>query len=55
MGVQVAKHLTADGLSGDVTTRSWAASNRVMGLWRSAIGKKIVMTVTGLVLSRPRE
>lgn len=48
--MQNAKHLTAAGLHSDVATRSGVASNRVMALWRTVIGKKIVMAITGLVL-----
>ena len=48
--VEDAKHMTAVGLRGDATTRSKVASNRVMALWRTVIGKKIVMAVTGVVL-----
>lgn len=40
--MQNAKQLTA--------TRSEVASNRLMALWRTVIGKKIVMAVTGVVL-----
>jgi succinate dehydrogenase / fumarate reductase cytochrome b subunit len=35
---------------GDATARRVVASNRVMTLWRTAIGKKVVMAVTGVVL-----
>ena len=45
-----AKHLRAVGLREVATTRSGVASNRVMTLWRTVIGKKIVMAVTGVVL-----
>ena len=48
--MQNAKHLTAVGLDGDATKRSKVAGNRVMALWRTLIGKKIVMAVTGVVL-----
>lgn len=37
-------------LGGDAMTRSVVASNRLMALWRTVIGKKVVMAVTGLVL-----
>jgi succinate dehydrogenase / fumarate reductase, cytochrome b subunit len=37
-------------LGGDAMTRSVVASNRLMALWRTMIGKKVVMAVTGLVL-----
>ena len=40
--MQNAKQLTA--------TRSEVASNRLMALWRTVIGKKIFMAVTGVVL-----
>ena len=48
--MQNARHMTAAGLNGDVTTRNKVADNRVMALWRTVIGKKIVMAVTGVVL-----
>jgi succinate dehydrogenase / fumarate reductase, cytochrome b subunit len=35
---------------GDAMTRGVVASNRLMALWRTAIGKKVVMAVTGVVL-----
>jgi len=37
-------------LEGNVITRDVVASNRVMALWRTMIGKKIVMAVTGVGL-----
>ena len=37
-------------LRGDAMTRSVVASNRVMAFWRTMIGKKVVMAVTGVVL-----
>jgi len=48
--VENAKHLNAVELRGAATTRSSVAGNRVVALWRSVIGKKIVMAVTGVVL-----
>jgi succinate dehydrogenase / fumarate reductase cytochrome b subunit len=42
--------MTAVGLNGDEAKHRNAASNRVMALWRTVIGKKIVMAVTGVVL-----
>jgi succinate dehydrogenase / fumarate reductase cytochrome b subunit len=48
--VQDPKHLRAASLGSDATTRSAFATNRVMALWRTVIGKKIVMAVTGVVL-----
>ena len=48
--MQNAKHLTAVGFDGDVTERSKLASHRVMALWHTVIGKKIVMAATGVVL-----
>ena len=48
--MQNTKHLRAIGLGGDATTRRTLATNRVMALWHTVIGKKIVMAVTGLVL-----
>ena len=47
--MQNAKHLRAAGLNGDVTKRSEVAGNRVLALWHTVIGKKIVMAVTGVV------
>ncbi|MDB5909851.1 MAG: hypothetical protein JWP34_3965 [Massilia sp.] len=35
---------------GDATTRSMVANNRVMAFWRTMIGKKVVMAVTGVAL-----
>ena len=37
-------------LHGDAMTRSVVASNRLMAFWRTMIGKKVVMAVTGVVL-----
>lgn len=48
--MQNAKHLTAVGFDGDVTGRGKLASHRVMALWHTVIGKKIVMAATGVVL-----
>jgi succinate dehydrogenase / fumarate reductase cytochrome b subunit len=49
--MQNAKHLNpAVHLGGDAMTRSVVASNRLMALWRTVIGKKVVMAVTGVVL-----
>ena len=49
--MQNAKHLNpVVHLGGDAMTRSVVASNRLMALWRTVIGKKVVMAVTGLVL-----
>jgi len=48
--MQNSKQMTAVGLNGDVTKRSKVAGNRVMALWHTVIGKKIVMAVTGLAL-----
>jgi len=48
--MQNSKHMTAAGFSGNVTRRNKVAGNRVMALWRTVIGKKIVMAVTGAVL-----
>jgi len=46
-----AKHLNPVGhLHGDAMPRSVVASNRVMALWGTVIGKKVVMAVTGVVL-----
>jgi len=42
--------MTAVGLNGDTTKRRKVATNRVMALWRTVIGKKIVMAATGVVL-----
>jgi succinate dehydrogenase / fumarate reductase, cytochrome b subunit len=51
VGMQNAKHLNpVVHLGGDAMTRSVVASNRLMALWRTVIGKKVVMAVTGLVL-----
>ena len=47
--MQNAKHVNAVDLRG-ATTASSVAGNRVMALWRTVIGKKIVMAVTGVVL-----
>src|SRR5258705_1430303 len=48
--MQNSKHMTAAGFSGNVTRRNKVAGNRVMALWRTVIGKKIVMAVAGAVL-----
>jgi succinate dehydrogenase cytochrome b subunit len=49
--MQNAKHLNpVVHLGGGAMTRSVVASNRLMALWRTVIGKKVVMAVTGLVL-----
>jgi succinate dehydrogenase / fumarate reductase, cytochrome b subunit len=49
--MQNVKNLTpAVHLHGDAMTRGVIAGNRVMTLWRTVIGKKIVMAVTGVVL-----
>ena len=45
-----AKHLKAVDLRGAGTTVTTVVGNRVMALWRTVIGKKIVMAVTGVVL-----
>ena len=37
-------------LDGDALTRTVVAGNRVMALWHTMIGKKVVMAVTGVVL-----
>jgi succinate dehydrogenase / fumarate reductase cytochrome b subunit len=37
-------------LDRDATTRSVVVSNRVTALWRTVIGKKVLMAVTGVVL-----
>jgi len=42
--------MTAAGLNGDMTKQSKIATHRVMALWRTVIGKKIVMAATGVVL-----
>jgi hypothetical protein len=34
-------------IDGDVMTRNLVASNRVMALWNTIIGKKVVIAVTG--------
>jgi hypothetical protein len=34
----------------DAMTRGVVASNRVMTLWHTVIGKKVVMAITGVVL-----
>ena len=48
--MQNLKNLTpAVHLHGDAMTRGVVASNRVMTLWRTVIGKKVVMAVTGVV------
>jgi succinate dehydrogenase / fumarate reductase, cytochrome b subunit len=45
------KHLNlAVHLGGKAMTRGVVASNRLMALWPTVIGKKVVMAVTGLVL-----
>ena len=48
--MQNTKHLRTIDLGGDATTQRTLATNRVMALWHTVIGKKIVMAVTGLVL-----
>ena len=49
--MQNTKHLNpVVHLGGGAMTRSVVASNRLMALWRTVIGKKVVMAVTGLVL-----
>ena len=49
--MQNTKHLDpVVHLGGGATTRSVVAGNRLMALWRTVIGKKVVMAVTGLVL-----
>jgi len=48
--MQNAKPMTTVGLHRDATRQSALATNRLMALWRTVIGKKIVMAVTGLVL-----
>jgi len=48
--VQNSKPVTAVGLNGDMTKQSKLAGNRVMTLWRTVIGKKLVMAATGVVL-----
>jgi succinate dehydrogenase / fumarate reductase, cytochrome b subunit len=46
-----AKHLNpAAHLGGDAMTRGVVASNRLMALWHTMIGKKVVMAVTSVVL-----
>jgi succinate dehydrogenase / fumarate reductase, cytochrome b subunit len=37
-------------IDGDVMTRNLVATNRVMTLWNTMIGKKVVVAVTGVVL-----
>jgi succinate dehydrogenase / fumarate reductase cytochrome b subunit len=45
------KHLNlAVHLGGKAMTRGVVASNRLMALWPTVIGKNVVMAVTGLVL-----
>ena len=39
------------GVPGDTMPRSVVASNRVLALWRTMIGKKVVMAATGVVLA----
>jgi succinate dehydrogenase / fumarate reductase, cytochrome b subunit len=49
--MQSAKSLNpAFHVDGDALTRRMVASNRVIALWRTDIGKKVVMAVTGVVL-----
>ena len=48
--MQNARHLKGVDVRGAGTTASSIAGNRVMALWRTVIGKKIVMAVTGVVL-----
>jgi len=49
--MQNAKHVhLAVHLGGDAMTRGVVASNRLMALWCTVIGKKVVMAVTGLML-----
>ena len=48
--MQNAKPVTTVGLHGGATRQSALVTNRLMALWRTVIGKKIVMAVTGVVL-----
>jgi succinate dehydrogenase / fumarate reductase cytochrome b subunit len=49
--METVQHLNlAVHLGGKAMTRGVVASNRLMALWPTVIGKKVVMTVTGLVL-----
>ena len=48
--MQNAKPMTTVGLHGGAARQSALATNRLMALWRTVIGKKIVMAVTGVVL-----
>jgi succinate dehydrogenase / fumarate reductase cytochrome b subunit len=51
VGMQNTKHLNpVVHLGGGAMTRSVVAGNRLMALWRTVIGKKVVMAVTGVVL-----
>ena len=50
--MQNLKHMTAVGLNGDVTKRSSCAGNRVTALWRTVIGKKIVMAANTTFTAR---
>jgi len=51
VGMQHTKHLDpVVHLGGGAMTRSVVAGNRLMALWRTVIGKKVVMAVTGVVL-----
>ena len=53
--MQNTKHLSAIGPGGDATTRRTLATNRVMALWHTVIGKKIVMAAlwTEICLAMP--
>ncbi len=48
--MQNTKDLKSVGLRTDEKTQRGVASNRVLALWRTLIGKKIVMAITGIVL-----
>src|SRR5258707_207492 len=49
--MQNAKNLNSGAhLRDDTMTRSVVVSNRVIALWHTMIGKKVVMAVTGVVL-----
>jgi succinate dehydrogenase / fumarate reductase, cytochrome b subunit len=51
VGMQNTKELNpVVHLGGGAMTRSVVAGNRLMALWRTVIGKKVVMAVTGVVL-----
>ena len=48
VGMRDAKHSNPVGhLHGSATTRTVVASNHVMALWRTVIGKKVVMALMG--------